>query len=83
MVDNSEFIKTLKEILIDVLDIEDVNNFRVTKDSKIYDFPEWDSLAHINIITQLETFYGIRFSLNELENLSTIENIYRSVISKC
>ena len=83
MVDNSEFIKTLKEILIDVLDIEDVNNFRVTKDSKIHDFPEWDSLAHINIITQLETFYGIRFSLNELEDLSTIENIYRSVISKC
>ena len=82
MVDNSEFIKTLKEILIDVLDIEDVNNFRVTKDSKILDFPEWDSLAHINIITQLETFYGIRFSLNELEDLSTIENIYRSVISK-
>ena len=81
--DNSEFIKTLKEILIDILDIEDVNNFCVTKDSKIYDFQEWDSLAHINIITQLEAFYGIRFSLNELEDLSTIEDIYRSVISKC
>ena len=78
-----DVIETLKDILVDILDIEDIDNFNVTEESGIEDFPEWDSLAHINIIIQLEACYGIKFSLDEVENFLTIKDITQTIIAKC
>ena len=50
--------------------------------SKIDDFAEWDSLAHINIITQLESMFNIRFSLDEVESFAEIKDIIKSISSK-
>ena len=79
---SSDIEKSLKEIVIDVLDIEDIDGFNLYEDSKIDDFPEWDSLAHINIITQIESIYGFRFSLDELESFNSIKDIIKSICSK-
>ena len=77
-----DILDVLNDILIDVLDIEDVTNFSVTIDSLTSDFKNWDSLAHINIIVQLEAHYGIRFSLDEVESFSTIRDIIQTISSK-
>ena len=77
-----DILDVLNDILIDVLDIEDVTNFSVTIDSLTSDFKNWDSLAHINIIVQLEAHYGIRFSLDEVESFSTIRDIIQIISSK-
>ncbi|MAX50331.1 MAG: hypothetical protein CMD75_05900 [Gammaproteobacteria bacterium] len=79
---SSDIEKSLKEIVIDVLDIEDIDGFNLYEDSKIDDFPEWDSLAHINIITQIESIYGFRFSLDEVESFNSIKDIIKSICSK-
>jgi len=79
---SSDIEKSLKEIVIDVLDIEDIDGFNLYEDSKIDDFPEWDSLAHINIITQIESIYGFRFSLDEVESFNSIKDIIKSIYSK-
>jgi len=77
-----DILDVLNDILIDVLDIEDVANFSVTIESLTSDFEKWDSLAHINIIVQLEAHYGIRFSLDEVESFSTIRDIIQTISSK-
>ena len=77
-----DILDVLNDILIDVLDIEDVTNFSVTIDSLTSDFKNWDSLAHINIIVQLEAHYGIRFSLDEVESFSPIRDIIQIISSK-
>lgn len=79
---NSEILKTIKEIVIDVLDIQDPDTFKMTESSKIEYYPEWDSLAHINIITQIESTFALRFSLNELEDLTEINDFIKIINSK-
>jgi|TARA_Y200000002_G_C22403859_1_gene546874 acyl carrier protein len=79
---NKEIIESIKEIVIDVLDIEDQNNFKLDELSKIEDYSEWDSLAHINIITQIESIFNIRFSLDEVENFVDIQDIINVVNSR-
>ena len=71
---NSDILESIKEVVIDILDIEDADNFILTETSKIEDYSEWDSLAHINIITQLESIFDIRFSLDEVENIFEIND---------
>ena len=65
-----------------MLDIDDLNSFEFNEFSKIDDFAEWDSLAHINIITQLESMFNIRFSLDEVESFAEIKDIIKSISSK-
>ena len=79
---NSEILKSIIEIAIDVLDVEDSKNFMLNEFSKIEDFAEWDSLAHINIITQIESIFAIRFSLDEVENFKEIKDIIEAINSK-
>ena len=79
---NPNIEESIKEIVIDVLDIDDLNSFEFNEFSKIDDFLEWDSLAHINIITQLESIFNIRFSLDEVESFAEIKDIIKSISSK-
>lgn len=58
--------KTLKEILQDVLDME-VEELR--DDMSAEDFPEWDSLAHLNIVIAVEKALHIRFAAAEISRL--------------
>ena len=78
---NIEIIESIKEIVIDVLDVEDPDSFKLDELSKIEDYSEWDSLAHINIITQIESIFKIRFSLDEVENFVDIQDIINVVNS--
>ena len=74
--------ESIREIVIDILDIDDPNSFELNENSKIDDYSEWDSLAHINIITQLESIYKIRFSLEEVESFLQIKDIIKSISSR-
>lgn len=58
--------KTLREILQDVLDME-VAELR--DDMSAEDFPEWDSLAHLNIVIAVEKALRIRFAAAEISRL--------------
>ena len=42
----------------------------------------WDSLAHINIVSQIESEFGVRFSLDELARFSTVGKIIEAVQHK-
>ena len=79
---NPNIEESIREIVIDVLDIDDLNSFEFNEFSKIDDFAEWDSLAHINIITQLESMFNIRFSLDEVESFAEVKDIIKSISSK-
>ncbi len=79
---NSDILKVLEEIVQDVLDVENKEIFTLAIDSKIEDYDEWDSLAHINIITQIEAVYEIRFSLDDVESFVTILDIISAINSR-
>ena len=49
------------------------------KDLKMGDIDEWDSLGNFNLILAVETQYEIQFSMDELENLTSIAAIEEGI----
>jgi acyl carrier protein len=56
----------VQEIFRDVLDEPDLV---LTRQSNAESVPEWDSLAHINLITAIERQYKVKFALGELQEM--------------
>ena len=79
---NLEVLKTIREIVMDVLDIEERVSFILTEDSQIEDYDKWDSLAHINIITQLEETFSVSFTLDEIEAFDNVKIITNTILTK-
>jgi acyl carrier protein len=44
--------------------------------------PQWDSLAHVQIVFALEDAFGVSFSLEELSELTDSETIARLVADR-
>ena len=62
--------------------IEDILNVpagTITEDTRIEDVEEWDSLAHVTIIGELEERLGISIPLEEAIELTSV----REILEKC
>jgi acyl carrier protein len=47
----------------------------VTRSSSARDTPNWDSLAHIEIIDMVERRFKVRFDLGEVQDLQTVGDL--------
>jgi acyl carrier protein len=74
--DNKTIIAKIQSIVQDILDNESLN---INEQTEATDVEGWDSLAHINIVSQIESEFGVRFSLDELARFSTVGNIIEAV----
>jgi len=52
------------------------------KDMKAIDVPEWDSLAHINLIVAVEARFKIKFKTAELESLRDVGHLVEMIEAK-
>ena len=77
--DRTKISENIKEIMADVLDVEIED---LADDIGIGDIPEWDSLHHLRILTEIENEYGIHFSPDVLKNFEDISDIIEAVISE-
>ena len=51
------------------------NSLVITRKTTASDIEEWDSLTHMNLIMVLEKQFKIKFSLSEIENLSSVGDL--------
>ncbi len=69
-----------------ILDLKDIENifyevFSVNKfpkkiqELKYGDFNEWDSLSNFNLLLEVEEFYNIRFTSEEITNIRSVEQL--------
>jgi acyl carrier protein len=68
-VDRQNLLEELQEIFRDILDQPDLI---LTRDSNASNVEDWDSLAHINLVTSIEKRYSIKFALGELQDLKNV-----------
>ena len=59
----------LQPIFRDILDQPDLV---ITRESSAKDVEDWDSLAHVNLMTAVAKHFGIKFALGELQNLKNV-----------
>ena len=62
----NDILDQLQPIFRDILDQPDLV---VTRESSAQNVEDWDSLAHINLVTAIEKHFGIKFALGELQEL--------------
>ena len=77
--EQSNILKELNEIFIDVFEDESIS---INEDTTTDDIESWDSLNHIQMITAVEKHYKIRFNLNELLNFKNVGDLCRSIQAK-
>jgi acyl carrier protein len=53
-------------------DILDQPSLVLTRESNATTVEDWDSLAHINLVTAIEKKYNIEFKLGELQQLKNV-----------
>ena len=64
--------KTLEDLQPLFRDILDQPKLVITRESNAHNVEDWDSLAHINLVTAVEKHYKIRFALGELRELQNV-----------
>ena len=80
---NPNIEESIKEIVIDVLDIDDLNSFEFNEFSKIDDFAEWDSLAHLSILMELEKIFPNKItSITEIAEANSYKKLEKILLSK-
>jgi acyl carrier protein len=62
-------LEELQSIFRDVLDQP---HLKLTRESSASNVEDWDSLAHINLVTSIEQRYKVKFALGELQELKNV-----------
>lgn len=74
-----EVLKKVIEIVASVCEVS-VNN--VTENSTIGDFPAWDSMGHLSILSNVEEAFNISFEPEEMMDLEDVKDIVEAVKEK-
>lgn len=72
----SEVMKKIKEILNDLFD----DDFDVTENTVADDIDGWDSLAHLQVISAMESGFNIHFTLGEINNFANVGEMADSIL---
>jgi len=75
---NDIFLK-VKTVFEDILDEIEIDLVEATTAEDVED---WDSLTHIQIITEIEKQFSVRFSTRDIEGLKNIGDMVNLISSK-
>jgi acyl carrier protein len=64
-----DLLPEIQEIFRDIFDDP---SLVITRDSNASTVEDWDSLAHVNLVTAIEKKYKVRFALGELQELKNV-----------
>lgn len=72
-------LEELQSIFRDILDQPELV---LTPESNANNVEDWDSLAHINLVSAIEKHYKIRFALGELQELKNVGDMIELIQKK-
>ena len=72
-------IEKIQEIFKDVFDNEEL---LISQETTSKDIDEWDSMAQIDIIVALENEFGLKFTIEEVQKLTSIKSMISTLSKK-
>jgi acyl carrier protein len=72
-------LEEVQSIFRDILDQPDLI---LTRESNANNVEDWDSLAHINLVSAIEKHYKIKFALGELQELKNVGDMIDLIQAK-
>ena len=58
------------------------SQYSITAETSAEEIDEWDSISHIELITEIEKGFSVRFALGELQDLKNVGDMARLVEEK-
>lgn len=77
--DKEQIKSALKPIFSQVFRQEDIE---ITDTLNAEQVSGWDSLTHLTMISEVETFFGIKFKLKELIGMKNVGDMIDLIIAK-
>jgi acyl carrier protein len=77
--DQLQILEQIKILFADILDGSEV---QIDMNTTQNDIESWDSLSHLHVLVAIEKHFKIRFTTTEIEKLSRIDDICKSIFSK-
>ena len=74
-----EIYSALNEIFRDVLDEESIT---LLPDTTADDIEEWNSLSHIQLVSEIEKHFNIRFSSREIMMWRNVGEMVQTILSR-
>ncbi len=74
-----EITGTLKSVFQKVLEEKDIT---ITRELTAQDIEKWDSLRHIQLISEVERAFGIKFKLREIMNMNNVGDLIDLIDAK-
>jgi acyl carrier protein len=63
-------------------EVFDDDSLRISDDLTRESFPTWDSLGHIRLVAAAEEAFGISFSIEEIEGMTSVGRILERIVAK-
>jgi len=63
---------TLKSVFQKVLEEKDIT---ITREMTAQDVEKWDSLRHVQLISEVESAFGIKFKLREIMSMNNVGDL--------
>jgi acyl carrier protein len=86
MVDVTEKLTSSDDVLARVQDVFraelDDENLVIGPDSSQRNLKAWDSLAHIRLVSGIESEFDIQFSLAEIEQITSVRQFVQLVLER-
>ena len=73
----NEILERLQPVFRDLFDDEDIT---VTDTTTAKDIEEWDSLAHMQLISAVEEEFGIEFNIGEINSFANVGEMADSIM---
>ena len=73
---------TLERIIEIVATTCDVDKSEVNENSTVGDFPAWDSVGHLSILSNVEEAFDISFEPEEMMEIEDVKDIVNAVNAK-
>ena len=71
-----DLLPELQEVFRDIFDDP---SLVITPESNASTVEDWDSLAHVNLVTAIERKYKIKFGLAELQSLKNVGDMMKLI----
>ena len=71
-----EIMAAISEIVKDETGVDEI---LISEETVAADVDGWDSLVHISIIFDIETKFGIKFSMSEVQNFKNVGEIVDAI----
>ncbi len=71
--------ETLRGVIDIIINVLEVDEGMIDENTAIGDIPEWDSLHHIMIISEIEKEFGFRFTPDVMMDLEDVSDIVAAI----